>query len=484
MKTLTLHIEDREARALVMRGNRVVRWASLPIPPGVIINGVVISPGGLAKVLRQLLKCVKAGRSRPLVSLTGLHPVVRTLPLPPLKRNLFPEAVQREMQRELPRPIEHYHIFWQALESSKTETRIYALAVPTGELESYMAAFKQAQVRPKSISLEALVVASALDSNDAIVIGLKHTGFSIVVLRGGTPTLMRDIAYRQEDLPMVDRVADLGSELQLTMASVGLDGPQDANNSPLSMYIIGKNTNDDYLIKYMADEIGFVLSSFEPSASYPTDFPVLEYVPNLGLALHRRKRSAQGQPLRASLSFDLTPERYLPQTVPLWQATLLLALVVAVGSVITPFRDALDPDADILRLRAELAREQRGIDQVRNRVRLTREAQTALAKEDATAEQARNDLQQIVGPHLLWPAVLPASKQTLPDIQVLSFLETSKELTISAEAPNATAAAAFATYLEATGLFSSVTIRTLVRDTKGNSGNTSRFNLTASKKGQ
>lgn len=484
MKPLTLHIEDLEARALVMRGKRVVRWASLPIPSGVIINGVVINPGGLAKVLRQLLKGVKADRSRPLVCLSGLHPVVRTLTLPRLKGNLMAEGVQREMQRELSSPIEHYHISWQPLESSKTETRVYALAVPTGELESYMAAFKQAQVRPKSISLEALVVASALDSNDAIVIGLKHTGFSIVVLRGGMPTLMRDIAYPQEDLPMADRVADLGTELQLTMASVGLDGPQDPNNSPVSMYVIGKNTDDENLTRYMADKIGFALSAFEPSASYPTDFPVLEYVANLGLALHRRKRSAQGQPLRASLSFDLIPERYLPQTVPLWQGTLIVALVVAVGSVISPLHGALEPDTEALRLRAELARDQQSIDQVRNRVRLAREAQTALAKEDATAEQARNDLQQIVGPHLLWPAVLPASKEALPEIQVLSFLETSKDLTISAEAPNATAAAAFATYLEATGLFSSVTIRTLVRDTKGNSGNTSRFNLTASKKGQ
>lgn len=484
MKTLTLHIEDREARALVMRGNRVVRWASLPIPPGVIINGVVTSPGGLAKVMHQLLKGVKAGRSRPLVSLSGLHPVVRTLTLPRLKQSLTAEAVQREMQRELPSPIAHYHISWQPLKSSKTETRVYALAVPTGELEGYMAAFKQAHVRPKSISLEALVVASAVDSNDAIVIGLKHTGFSIVVIQEGTPTVMRDIAYPQEDLPIVDRVADLGRELQLTMASFGLDDPQNPNNFPLSVYIIGKNTNDDYLTRYMAEEMGFALSSFEPSASYPVAFPVLEYVPNLGLALHRPKRSAQGQPFRASLNFDLIPERYQPQTVPLWQGALLLALVVAVGNVITPLRGALEPDAEVLRLRAELSREQRVVDQVRNRLRLSSEAKAALAKEDATAEQARNDLQQIVGPPLLWPAVLPASKKALPEIQVLSFLESSKDLTVSAQAPNTTAAAAFAAYLESTGLFSTVTIKTLVRDTSGNSGNTFRFNLAASKKGQ
>ena len=213
-ETLMLHLEELEARALVMRGGLVVRWASLPIPKGVITVGVVTNPRVLADVLLELFKKVKPGRARPLVSLSGLHPVVRVLTLPRLKRNLLAEAIHREMARELPSPIDHYHLSWKVLESSNTETSVYALAVPAGQLDSYMSAFKRVRLSPKCITLEAFAVACALDRSDAIIIGMKDTGFSIVVLIDGIPATLRDFTYPRDNLSIVERVTDLGLGLR------------------------------------------------------------------------------------------------------------------------------------------------------------------------------------------------------------------------------------------------------------------------------
>ena len=131
---LTIHVEEQEARALVMAGNQVVRWTSIPIPRGVIIGGVVVDPKVLAKLLRELVEQVHARKMKPLVSLGGLHPVVRVLNLPRLKRGLLVQAIQGEMRRELPSRIEDYEIKWVPLESSKTEVKVYVLALPSNEL--------------------------------------------------------------------------------------------------------------------------------------------------------------------------------------------------------------------------------------------------------------------------------------------------------------------------------------------------------------
>jgi hypothetical protein len=480
-KNLTIHLEDREARALVMAGSGVARWASLSIPPGVINGGVVADPKLLAEVLRELLKQVQAGR-RPLVSLSGLHPVVRMLNLPPIKRDLIAEAIQGEMRRELPSPIEYYQISWIPVEVSKTETKLYVLAVPSSELESYMAAFKQARISPRSVTLEALAVASALDPGDAIIIGIKDTGFSIVVIRMGIPVIMRDSTYPQENLSMADLVADLGRELRLTLASFGPDTPADPIAFPLSIYLLGKNTKDDYLTNYLSQEIGFQLSSFQPPAFYPESFPAVEYAANLGLALRRRK---QGQPqaLKASFAINLVPERYRQRPVPLPQAALLVAVVVGVVGVISPLSDVLQPDAESSRLRSDIARYQRGIDDARERLRTAREAEASRAQEMVLAEQLETGLQQIAGRHLIWPGVIEDSLATFPAVEILTFSESLTKLSILARAPTSAEAVAYATYLKNIGLFNDVNITSLSSEAQGQSSTGMQFNLIASRGG-
>ena len=206
---VTIHLEEREARVVVFEGNRVSRWRTAPIAPDVIASGRVEDPRVLGTVLVELLGQVQTQSSRPYISLSGIHPVVRVLQLPHLKKNLLSEAIRGEMGRELPSPLEHYQLHWVELESSKTETTYYVMAVPINEFETFYEAFKEAGLRPQKLILEAGALAALIEGGDSIVVGMEDEGFTIAVIREGTPTAIRDDNYSRESLTLGEKMSDL-----------------------------------------------------------------------------------------------------------------------------------------------------------------------------------------------------------------------------------------------------------------------------------
>ena len=95
----------------------------------------------------------------------------------------------------------------------------------------------------------------------------------------------------------------------------------------------------------------------------------------------------------------------------------------------------------------------------------------------------QGSLQQIGSQHLLWTGALRASREAFPAIDLLSFTESSANLTIVAQASNTPQAVALATYLETAGLFSATTIPSLTRDTQSKGGKGTKFNIVGSKGG-
>jgi hypothetical protein len=481
--TLTIHLEEREVRGLVLSGQRVLRWESRPIPPGVISSGYVEEPAALATVLRDLLRDLASRSRRPLVSLGGIHPVVRVFSLPRLKRDMLMEAINGEMRRELPSPIDHYHIHWRPIESSRTHVRVYVLAVPANELESYMLAFRSARLRPRRINLEGMALASMLGREDGIIIGIKEDGYSIVAARSGIPAVMRDISYSQDDLSASERASDLGRELQFTLASFASDQEGVTAGASLATYLVGTEGRDDGLTEYLSRELGLTATRLGLPVDHPPEFPTAEFAANVGLVVGNQ---GQGRRLfraaaKLGFDFDLVPPEYQPRTVPLAQGVLLILVVVGLVSVINPLQEALRPNPEEVRLRSEVAQYQSRIDATREQIRQARALEASRAEAEARARQLDIGLQEIAAERLVWPSVIQDARAAFPDVELLSFAENSDRLSISARAPSASQVVAFTSYLSDIGRFSSVNLQSLGSDGTAASDSRIRFDLVASK---
>ena len=481
---VTIHLEEREARAVVFEGARVSRWASAPIPPDVIASGRVEEPRVLGTVLVELLSQVQTQSSRPYISLSGIHPVVRVLQLPHLKKNLLTEAIRGEMGRELPSPLEHYQIHWVELESSKTESTFYVMAVPTNELETYYVAFKEAGLRPKRIVLESGALASLIEGGDNIVIGIKDEGFSIAVIREGTPTAIRDINYSRESLSLGEKMSDLARELQLTLASLGTADPDSATQSAFSTYLVGKYASDPSLTAQLSREAGFDAAQLEIPTTVPQDFPLVEYATNLGISLSKPIKSYPFRATKPNIAFDLNVSRPRLSAAPLARGALFIAVTAALATVISPLLDVTGPQQEEVRLQSRIERSQAGMDDLRQQVRIAREAEAQRVQIAADAQQLDVGLQQIAGQRLIWPTAVLDSRQAFPNIELLSFSEDTRELNITALAPNAADAVAFSQFLSDSPDFRAATIQSLAYQIQDDGERQFRFELSAQKKGQ
>ena len=481
---VTIHLEEREARAVVFDGNRVSRWASAPVPPDVIASGRVEDPRVLGTVLVELLSQVQTQSSRPYISLSGIHPVVRVLQLPRLKKNLLPEVIRGEMGRELPSPLEHYQIHWVELESTRTETTFYVMAVPINELKTYYAAFQEAGLRPRRIILGAGALASLIEGGDNIVVGIEDEGFSIAVIREGNPTAIRDDNYSRESLSLGEKMSDLARVLRLTLASLGTADPDSGIQSSFSTYLVGKYASDPGLIAQLSREAEFDAAQLEMPANLPPDFPLVEYAANLGISLNTRIKSRRFRAAKPNIAFDLNVHRSRLQAAPIAKGALFIAVTAAMATVISPLLDVTGPQQVEIRLQSRIEQLQTGIDDVRRQVRIAREAEAQRVQLAADSQQLEVGLQQIASQRLIWPTAVLDSRQKFPKIELLSFSEDARELKMAALALNAAEAVAFSQFLSDSPHFREATIQSLTYQVQDDDERRFRFELSAQKKGQ
>ncbi len=64
--TVTLNIEATSARVLVADGRRVTHWGSVPLPPGLVKDGLIVAPAQVGSLIESLLVDRKLSRKRSL----------------------------------------------------------------------------------------------------------------------------------------------------------------------------------------------------------------------------------------------------------------------------------------------------------------------------------------------------------------------------------------------------------------------------------
>ena len=101
-KVTTLFIRDTNINLLVMKGRRVEKWASLPLEPGLVSQGVVLDEAQVADKVKELFNLEGVTTKKVIVGLSGLNSLYRIITMPELPEAILAEAVKREAERVVP----------------------------------------------------------------------------------------------------------------------------------------------------------------------------------------------------------------------------------------------------------------------------------------------------------------------------------------------------------------------------------------------
>lgn len=461
-RTVTLSVEADAVRLVVLQGRRVVRWDAAPLPSGIVRDGAIEHPEALGAAVRALLAPDGLEHSRRiLLGIPGGRAMLRMLTLPDVKRGILQDAVPRLARTEIPVPLEHVHLFWQAFPAQGGQKTIFLMGVLRDVLGSYLHPLQGLGLQLRFVDVRPVALARAANRAKAVIADVSPAGFDIVVVVAGLPVLVRSLSLPQQAAPSKEWATHILEELKRTIQFYegGQRSGVSLRDAPL--VLMGGLASDPVLKDFLQTGLGLPVEPARIPVDCPPEFPVAEYTANLGLALREMPQGASA----ARLNLNLLPAELRPRPFPLKRVGIGFALAAAVALLVpvVQFKATLDEDvARLTRLRGALAQE---LKAYRQTLADTRAAEERIQKVNTEAEGLAKEFQSFVGRRGTFSALLETVVSTTPPQvrPVTAREETGKEVTVSGVADSYESVLEYARILESTHRFKRVLVDSMGR---------------------
>src|SRR4030042_6958729 len=173
-RVTTLFIRDTSINLLVMKGNQIEKWASSPLEPGLVSQGLIADEAQVADKVKQLFKETGVKAEKVVIALSGHDSLYRIISLPELPEAVLPEAIRREARRTIPTPLEEVYFSYQRLPSlTKGESRIFLVTFPRNLVDALVRTLRQAGVKPYIMDLAPLALCRVPNQPRAIIVNAR-----------------------------------------------------------------------------------------------------------------------------------------------------------------------------------------------------------------------------------------------------------------------------------------------------------------------
>jgi len=470
-KVTTLFIRDTSVNLLVMKGEQVEKWASLPLEPGLVSQGLIVDEAQVADKVKQLFKETGAQTNKVITALSGHDSLYRIITLPELPEVILPEAVKREARRTIPTPLEEVYFSYQRLPAPRGEGRIFLVTFPRNLVDALVRTLHQAGVRPYILDLAPLALCRIPNEPRAIIVNARLEHLDVMVIGDRLPQVIRRLALPGEAESLEGRLPLIAEEFNRTIAFYNSSHMEKPLDSTVPVFVCGDLAEAPETWQSVGSRIGYSVSPLPSPVELPEGFNSNEFMVNIGLALRELL------PEKAGANFSLVnlnalPEVYVPPRFSIMRVLVPVSIVIGIGLIIFGVILVQTNRTHTEALRSQLALAQASVTQKQIEIS-TLSAQvgsleasaseldnrvTIMERERATIQE---DLAQIVG--------LAADKVTLSSVN-----HGGSAVTVDGVASNE-AIFSYARDLRSGGRFSEVWIKSI---TSGQGGFSFEFSLT------
>jgi len=333
-KVITLFIRDDAANLLVMEGRRVERWASLPLDPGLVSQGLVLDEAQVADKLKELFKLEKVAKGRVIASLSGHGSVFRVMTLPELPEAVLPEAVKREAKRLIPVPLEEVYLSYQPLPSAEAETRVFLAAFPRNTADALYRTLHQAGIQPYIMDLAPLALCRTANEPRSIIVSANSDHSDIIVMAERIPQLIHRLSLPSETESLSERSSAIAEEIDRTIAFYNSSHQEEPLDSTVPILVCGDLVKAPESWPSLAGKSGCPVSILPSPVESPEGFDASEFMVNIGLAL-KELLPEKGEANFSLVNLNTMPEIYLPKPVRL--PNIFVQIGIGVGVALIAF---------------------------------------------------------------------------------------------------------------------------------------------------
>ncbi len=280
----TVDIGSNAIRLLLVHGQRIERWATAYLEPGLVEYGLISDPPALGAQIKHLMQCSGITARKVVASITGLFSVCRILPVAEPADQPIGQAIIQAARQIVPLPPEDIYLSWQIISQDETGVQAFVVGMPRAIVDAQVRALRSAGLKPYILNLKGMALAKLIQQRDALIVNMEPDCCEIVLMVDGVPQIMRSVIPQHCRHPE-DRVEHLAQEVGMTTRFYRSRSPNGTLNGNLPLYLAGGLAQDPEVAGMVRDRIHYPYLPLAIPLDCPSSLPVSEYAVNIGVAL-------------------------------------------------------------------------------------------------------------------------------------------------------------------------------------------------------
>jgi len=283
-KTVTIDITSTSLRLLMVKGRKVVKWASAPLAPGLINHGVIRDPEFLGYNIISLMETSGISSKKVTVSVNGIYSIARMVILP--ERNGFSreEMLKNVAEEVLPLSPDQFYLSWKVLSPNGKGDKALLIGMQPRIIDPEIEALKSVGIKANIVNLKGLALLKLIDIPSALITNIETDYVDIVLVADGLPYVIRTVARRQ-DISPADWAKDVAMLQDQTIMFCSARYHTEFDSLDMRSYLIGQQMDDQAVATILRDSCRYTLGSITVPLDCPPNLPMNQYAVNLGLAL-------------------------------------------------------------------------------------------------------------------------------------------------------------------------------------------------------
>jgi len=395
-RVTTLFIRDISINLLVMKGEQVEKWASLPLEPGLVSQGLIVDEEQVADKVKQIFKETGASTSNVITALSGDDSLYRIVTLPELPEAVLPEAIKREVKRTIPTPLEDIYYSYQHLPSlMRNESRIFLVAFPRNLADALVRTLRQAGVKPYIMDLAPLALSRIPDEPKAIIVNARLDHLDVAVIADRLPQVIRRVSLPGETESLEERLPLIAEEFNRTVAFYNSGHVENPIDTTVPVFVCGDLVDEPEAWQSVVGGAGYQVSALSSPVKSQEGFNPNEFMVNIGLALKELLVEKEGANF-SIVNFNALPEAYVPPRFSIVRVLLPVVTIIGIVLVILAVWLILANRANIESLRidvaqaeTDVAQQQQAIDKLDEDIGPAQATADALNTQLTTMERGR-----------------------------------------------------------------------------------------------
>jgi type IV pilus assembly protein PilM len=353
-RVTTLFIRDTGISLLVMKGEQVEKWASSPLEPGLVSQGLIVDEAQVADKVEQIFKETGAQTSKVITALSGHDSLYRIITLPELPEAVLPEAIRREAKRTIPTPLEDVYFSYQRLPAlMRGESRFFLVAFPRNLVDALVRTLRQVGVKPYIMDLAPLALCRIPDEPRAIIVNARLDHLDLAVISDRLPQVIRRLSLPGETESLEERLPLIAEEFNRTIAFYNSSHKENPLDATVPVFVCGDLAEEPETWQSVVGGAGYQVSALPSPVEAPEGFNPNEFMVNIGLAL-RELRIEKEEANFSLVNFNALPEVYLPPSFSIVRVLLPVVTVIGIGLIILAVILILNNRATIEALTSEV----------------------------------------------------------------------------------------------------------------------------------